>query len=60
MTYTNFLHFYEKFIELQKDFHWEYTECDSDGGRWKVQVPEANVCVGGAPLPPVRGKSCGM
>ena len=43
---------------LQKDFHYEYTECDSDGGRWRVSVPKPNVCVGGAPNPPVRGKDC--
>ncbi|XP_013411931.1 UPF0577 protein KIAA1324-like homolog isoform X2 [Lingula anatina] len=41
-----------------KDFHYEYTECDSNGGRWRVSVPVPNTCVDGAPNPPVRGKSC--
>lgn len=44
---------------LQKDFHYEYTQCDSDGGRWRVSVPQPNTCIGGAPNPPVRGKGCG-
>ena len=44
---------------FQHDFHYEYTECDSEGGRWRVSVPKPNVCVGGAPNPPVRGKGCG-
>ncbi|KAL8583433.1 hypothetical protein ACOMHN_057889 [Nucella lapillus] len=41
-----------------KDFHYEYTECDSEGGRWRVSVPKPNICIGGAPNPPVRGKDC--
>lgn len=41
-----------------EDFHWEYTECDGDGGRWKVQVPKPGKCTGGAPRPPERGTSC--
>ena len=45
---------------VQKDFHYEYTQCDSDGGRWRVSVPSPNTCIGGAPNPPVRGKGCGM
>jgi len=45
---------------VQKDFHYEYTQCDADGGRWRVSVPKPNVCIGGAPNPPVRGKGCGM
>lgn len=40
------------------DFHYEYTACDSDGGRWRVQVPKPNACEGGAPRPPTRGQSC--
>ena len=36
-----------------------YTECDSGGSRWRVQVPDANKCEGGAPKPPVRGVKCG-
>lgn len=41
-----------------EDFHYEYTECDSAGGRWRVSVPRPNICVGGAPNPPIRGKGC--
>ncbi|XP_076447212.1 endosome/lysosome-associated apoptosis and autophagy regulator family member 2-like [Babylonia areolata] len=44
-----------------EDFHFEYTECDSDGGRWRVSVPKKDMCKvskGGAPSPPVRGKDC--
>ncbi|KAK7102188.1 hypothetical protein V1264_020446 [Littorina saxatilis] len=41
-----------------KDFHYEYTECDSEGGRWRVSVPKPDTCIGGAPNPPVRGKDC--
>ncbi|XP_041348506.1 endosome/lysosome-associated apoptosis and autophagy regulator family member 2-like isoform X2 [Gigantopelta aegis] len=40
------------------DFHYEYTECDAHGGRWRVSVPSPNKCIGGAPNPPVRGKQC--
>lgn len=40
------------------DFHYEYTECDSEGGRWRVSVPKPNTCTGGAPNAPVRGKDC--
>ena len=46
-------------LHLQHDFHYEYTECDSNGGRWRVSVPKPNVCIGGAPNSPVRGKGCG-
>ncbi|KAG8577057.1 hypothetical protein GDO81_010050 [Engystomops pustulosus] len=39
------------------DFHYEYTECDSTGSRWRVAVPNLEKqCVG---LPdPVKGKDC--
>ncbi|KAL5013570.1 hypothetical protein ScPMuIL_007840 [Solemya velum] len=40
------------------DFHYEYTECDSEGGRWRVSVPKPGTCTGGAPNAPVRGKDC--
>ncbi|OWF54250.1 UPF0577 protein KIAA1324-like homolog isoform X2 [Mizuhopecten yessoensis] len=40
------------------DFHYEFTGCDSNGGRWRVSVPEPDKCEGGAPPPPVRGKDC--
>ncbi|ESP03535.1 hypothetical protein LOTGIDRAFT_81462, partial [Lottia gigantea] len=41
-----------------EDFHYEYTECDSHGGRWRVSVPEPGKCIDGAPNAPVRGKDC--
>jgi len=44
---------------VQQDFHYEYTQCDSNGGRWRVSVPNPNTCIGGAPNPPVRGSRCG-
>ena len=43
---------------FQDDFHFEYTECDSDGGRWRVSVPKEGQCEGGNPFPPKRGKDC--
>ncbi|CDW53634.1 hypothetical protein TTRE_0000189901 [Trichuris trichiura] len=42
----------------EKDFHFEYTECDKQGGRWRVAVPQPDQCVGGHPPPPVRGRDC--
>jgi len=47
------------FCVLKTDFHYEYTECDSNGGRWKVAVPNPETCQGGVVPAPVRGKSCG-
>ncbi|CAH1782541.1 unnamed protein product [Owenia fusiformis] len=43
-----------------KDYHYEYTECDSYGGRWRVSVPAPDKCNpnGTAPNAPVRGKAC--
>lgn len=42
---------------LQSDYHFEYTECDALGSRWRVAVPnKADVCTG---LPnPVHGTQC--
>ncbi|XP_053318278.1 endosome/lysosome-associated apoptosis and autophagy regulator family member 2 isoform X1 [Spea bombifrons] len=41
----------------EQEYHFEYTECDSTGSRWRVAVPnEGKTCVG---LPdPVKGKEC--
>ncbi|XP_022081097.1 UPF0577 protein KIAA1324-like homolog isoform X2 [Acanthaster planci] len=39
-------------------FHYVYTECDKNGVRWRVSVPQPNVCVGGAPEPPTRAVDC--
>lgn len=44
---------------LQKDYHFEYTECDSSGSRWRVAIPNAAVDCSGLP-DPVRGKECSM
>ncbi|GFO06318.1 upf0577 protein kiaa1324-like homolog [Plakobranchus ocellatus] len=42
------------------DYHYEYTECDSEGGRWRVSVPKApGLCSpSGSSIMPVRGKDC--
>ncbi|XP_014663683.1 PREDICTED: UPF0577 protein KIAA1324-like homolog isoform X2 [Priapulus caudatus] len=42
----------------ESDFHYEFTECDASGGRWRVQVPKPGVCNNGTPKPPVRGRDC--
>nr|XP_006825517.1 PREDICTED: UPF0577 protein KIAA1324-like [Saccoglossus kowalevskii] len=42
------------------DFHYQFTECDSDGVRWRVSVPDPDACTGGAPPPPVRAPDCGF
>ncbi|XP_071374241.1 endosome/lysosome-associated apoptosis and autophagy regulator 1 isoform X1 [Centroberyx affinis] len=41
----------------ESDYHFEYTECDVLGSRWRVAVPnKANTCTG---LPdPVKGTQC--
>ncbi|KAJ6666369.1 hypothetical protein lerEdw1_000642, partial [Lerista edwardsae] len=42
---------------LQTEYHFEYTECDSGGSRWRVAVPNPDVECSGLP-DPVRGKEC--
>lgn len=44
-------------VLMQKDYYYEYTECDSTGSRWRVAIPQIpGDCVG---LPePVRGTEC--
>ncbi|KAK3864258.1 hypothetical protein Pcinc_028364 [Petrolisthes cinctipes] len=42
------------------DFHYEFTECDHKGGRWRVSVPEPGVCQGGTPNPPKRTADCSV
>lgn len=44
-------------VSMQKDYYYEYTECDSTGTRWRVAIPQIpGDCVG---LPqPVRGTEC--
>uniref|UniRef100_A0A8B9P7E7 KIAA1324 like n=1 Tax=Apteryx owenii TaxID=8824 RepID=A0A8B9P7E7_APTOW len=39
------------------DYHFEYTECDSSGSRWRVAVPNPSVECSGLP-DPVKGKEC--
>ncbi|KAM3934410.1 endosome/lysosome-associated apoptosis and autophagy regulator 1 [Leptodactylus fuscus] len=41
----------------ESEYHYEYTECDSDGTRWRVAVPHTpGLCTG---LPdPVKGTKC--
>uniref|UniRef100_H3AUB7 Endosome-lysosome associated apoptosis and autophagy regulator family member 2 n=1 Tax=Latimeria chalumnae TaxID=7897 RepID=H3AUB7_LATCH len=41
----------------QTDYHFEYTECDSSGSRWRVAVPNADGTCTGLP-DPVKGKEC--
>ncbi|KAK3769646.1 hypothetical protein RRG08_004898 [Elysia crispata] len=43
-----------------EDYHFEYTECDSQGGRWRVLVPKApNLCTqSNLKIMPSRGKDC--
>ncbi|XP_042895596.1 endosome/lysosome-associated apoptosis and autophagy regulator family member 2 isoform X1 [Parasteatoda tepidariorum] len=43
---------------LPRDYHYEFTECDESGGRWRVSVPKPGTCVGGAPNPPTRVNDC--
>lgn len=53
-------HIIRKFLLLQEDLKYEYTTCDDNGGRWKVEVPiEPGKCSITSPKAPVRGKSCG-
>uniref|UniRef100_G1L1W8 Endosome-lysosome associated apoptosis and autophagy regulator family member 2 n=1 Tax=Ailuropoda melanoleuca TaxID=9646 RepID=G1L1W8_AILME len=42
---------------LENDYHFEYTECDSSGSRWRVAIPNSAVDCSGLP-DPVRGKEC--
>ncbi|CAO2617324.1 Endosome/lysosome-associated apoptosis and autophagy regulator family member 2 [Lemmus lemmus] len=41
----------------EKDYHFEYTECDSTGSRWRVAIPNSAADCSGLP-DPVRGKEC--
>ncbi|XP_041460457.1 endosome/lysosome-associated apoptosis and autophagy regulator family member 2-like [Lytechinus variegatus] len=42
------------------DFHYAMTECDENGVRWRVQVPQPDTCIGGAPAAPTRAVDCGF
>ncbi|XP_078530315.1 endosome/lysosome-associated apoptosis and autophagy regulator family member 2 [Lissotriton helveticus] len=41
----------------EANYHYEYTECDSFGSRWRVAVPDTGSACSGLP-DPVRGKEC--
>ncbi|OCT89193.1 hypothetical protein XELAEV_18017810mg [Xenopus laevis] len=41
----------------EEDYHYEYTECDSTGSRWRVAVPNPGKACAGLP-DPVKGKEC--
>uniref|UniRef100_A0A8C9N5Q8 Endosome-lysosome associated apoptosis and autophagy regulator family member 2 n=1 Tax=Serinus canaria TaxID=9135 RepID=A0A8C9N5Q8_SERCA len=47
----------EVWVPQGTDYHFEYTECDSSGSRWRVAVPNPSVECSGLP-DPVRGKEC--
>ncbi|KAL7982760.1 hypothetical protein Chor_010358 [Crotalus horridus] len=42
---------------MQADYHFEYTECDSSGSRWRVAIPNPGAECSSLP-DPVRGKEC--
>ncbi|XP_065829270.1 endosome/lysosome-associated apoptosis and autophagy regulator family member 2-like isoform X2 [Oscarella lobularis] len=44
----------------EADYVFEYTECKTDGSRWRVSVPKENgACLGGEPpAPPIKGQPC--
>uniref|UniRef100_A0ABM5GGW2 Endosome/lysosome-associated apoptosis and autophagy regulator family member 2 isoform X2 n=1 Tax=Pogona vitticeps TaxID=103695 RepID=A0ABM5GGW2_9SAUR len=41
----------------EAEYHFEYTECDSSGSRWRVAVPNPEEECSGLP-DPVKGKEC--
>uniref|UniRef100_A0A8C0H7G3 Endosome-lysosome associated apoptosis and autophagy regulator family member 2 n=1 Tax=Chelonoidis abingdonii TaxID=106734 RepID=A0A8C0H7G3_CHEAB len=41
----------------ETDYHYEYTECDSSGSRWRVAVPNPSAECSGLP-DPMKGKEC--
>ncbi|XP_036373388.1 endosome/lysosome-associated apoptosis and autophagy regulator family member 2-like [Megalops cyprinoides] len=41
----------------EKDYYFEYTECDSTGSRWRVPIPHSQGACAGLP-DPVRGTDC--
>nr|XP_033815262.1 UPF0577 protein KIAA1324-like homolog isoform X2 [Geotrypetes seraphini] len=41
----------------EADYHFEYTECDSSGSRWRVAIPNSEQACSGMP-DPVKGKEC--
>ncbi|KAM6435769.1 endosome/lysosome-associated apoptosis and autophagy regulator family member 2 isoform 1-T1 [Liasis olivaceus] len=41
----------------EAEYHFEYTECDSSGSRWRVAVPNPGAECSGLP-DPVKGKEC--
>ncbi|KAG0717321.1 UPF0577 protein KIAA1324-like [Chionoecetes opilio] len=43
-----------------EDYHFEFTECDATGGRWRVSVPASDTCEGGKPRAPRRTQGCSV
>ena len=43
---------------VMQEFGYEYTQCDSQGDRWRVAIPKIDTCMTGIPYP-VKGKKCG-
>lgn len=41
----------------EADYYFEYTECDSNGARWRVAIPQSPGSCSGLPSP-VRGTEC--
>ncbi|XP_072097055.1 endosome/lysosome-associated apoptosis and autophagy regulator family member 2 [Mobula birostris] len=39
------------------DYHFQYTECDSTGSRWRVAIPNENKKCAGLPEP-IKGREC--
>ncbi|CAL4108298.1 unnamed protein product [Meganyctiphanes norvegica] len=44
----------------ESDFHYEFTECDETGGRWRVSIPNAGSCTGGSLSSPTRIHDCSV
>uniref|UniRef100_A0A672JED9 MRH domain-containing protein n=1 Tax=Salarias fasciatus TaxID=181472 RepID=A0A672JED9_SALFA len=45
------------FLSLQSDYHFEYTQCDVLGSRWRVAIPNKVETCSGLP-DPVKGTQC--
>ncbi|XP_078092112.1 endosome/lysosome-associated apoptosis and autophagy regulator family member 2 [Mustelus asterias] len=41
----------------KNDYHFEYTECDSTGSRWRVAIPKSSGKCTGLP-DPIKGREC--
>ena len=43
---------------FQTEFRYQFTECDEQGGRWRVSVPASPACSSTPPSPPTRVDDC--